>query len=91
MKKILENKEQIIKYFEEGSKPKQLWQIGTEHEKFLYHLDTLKPIDYHGKKGIISLFKLLKKKGWKEIIENSNSIALKKKDSTISLEPICQI
>jgi len=91
MKKILENKEQIIKYFEEGSKPKQLWQIGTEHEKFLYHLDTLKPIDYHGKKGIVSLFKLLKKKGWKEIIENSNSIALKKKDSTISLEPRCQI
>ena len=35
--------------------------------------------------------KLLKKKGWKEIIENSNSIALKKKNSTISLEPRCQI
>ena len=78
MKKILENKEQIIKYFEEGSKPKQLWQIGTEHEKFLYHLNTLKPIDYHGKKGIKSLFKLLKKKGWESLEEKVSLTKLEK-------------
>ena len=91
MSKIIKNKKQVIEYFEKGSKPKQLWKIGTEHEKFLYHLNTLKPIDYHGKKGIKSLFKLLKKKGWEEIIEDKNPIALKKKESTISLEPRCQI
>ena len=91
MSKIIENKKQVIEYFEKGFKPRQLWKIGTEHEKFLYHLNTLKPIDYHGKKGIKSLFKLLKKKGWEEIIEDKNPIALKKKESTISLEPRCQI
>ena len=52
MSKIIENKKQVIEYFEKGFKPRQLWKIGTEHEKFLYHLNTLKPIDYHGKKGI---------------------------------------
>ena len=58
MSKIIENKKQVIEYFEKGSKPRQLWKIGTEHEKFLYHLNTLKPIDYYGKKGVKSLFKL---------------------------------
>ena len=89
--KILENKKDIIEYFEKGSKPKNFWKIGTEHEKFLYDLRTLKPINYYGKNGIKSLFKMFKKKGWKEVSENNNPIALKKKGSTISLEPRCQI
>ena len=58
MSKILENKKEIIEYFEKGSKTQQFWRIGTEHEKFLYDLDTLQPINYHGKNGIRSLFKL---------------------------------
>ena len=91
MNKILKNKKEIIEYFEKGSKPKQFWKIGTEHEKFLFDLNTLEPIDYYGKNGIKSLFKLLKKKGWKEVIEDKNPIALKNKGSTISLEPRCQI
>ena len=91
MNNFIENKNDIIEYFENGSKPKHLWKIGTEHEKFLYHLNSFHPISYFEKNGIKSLFKLLKKKGWKEIVENSNVIALKKKGSTISLEPRCQI
>ena len=62
MSQVIKSKEEIIEYFEKGSKPKQLWKIGTEHEKFLYDLNTLQPIDYYGKNGIRSLFKLLKKK-----------------------------
>ena len=91
MKKFLENKNDLIKYFEKGSKQKKFWKIGTEHEKFIYDLNTLNPIDYNGRNGIKSLFKLFKKKGWKEISENKNPIALKKSGSTISLEPRCQI
>ena len=91
MKEILENKQDVVKYFEKGSKPKHMWRIGTEHEKFLYNIDTLEPVDYYGENGIISLIKLLKRMGWKEIIENNNPIALKHKGSTISLEPRCQI
>jgi len=91
MSQIIKNKEEIIKYFEKGSKPKKLWKIGTEHEKFLYDLNTLHPINYNDKNGIRPLFKLLKKKGWKEIIEDKNTIALKNRRSTISLEPRCQI
>ena len=91
MNKILKNKTDIIKYFEDGSKSKKFWRIGTEHEKFLYNLNTLKPINYNGKNGIKFLFKLLKNNNWKEIFEDKNPISLKKKRSTISLEPRCQI
>ena len=27
-------KRQLIEYMEQGSKPKEKWRIGTEHEKF---------------------------------------------------------
>ena len=37
----LENKKHIIQYFEKGSKKKNEWKIGTEHEKFLYDVDNL--------------------------------------------------
>ena len=40
MKKFLENKNDLIKYFEKGSKQKKFWKIGTEHEKFIYDLNT---------------------------------------------------
>ena len=64
MKKNLENKKDIIEYFEKGSKQKKFWKIGTEHEKFIYDIKTLRPINYFGKNGILSLFKMLKKNGW---------------------------
>ena len=28
------------------------WRIGTEHEKFLFHVDTLKPVPYAGPRGV---------------------------------------
>ena len=85
------NKDDLIRYFSDGEKTLGSEKIGTEHEKFLYDLRNLKPINYYGKNGIKSLFKMFKKKGWKEVSENNNPIALKKKGSTISLEPRCQI
>ena len=40
------NKTDLIKWFEDGCKPKNLFRIGTEHEKFVYKSDTLKPVSY---------------------------------------------
>ena len=86
-----ENKKHIIQYFEKGSKKKNEWKIGTEHEKFLYDVDNFKPIKYNGKKSIISLFNEFQKNGWEKILENNQPVALKRSGSTISLEPRCQI
>ena len=36
----IENKQQLIDYFFQGSKTKDSWRIGTEHEKFLFDIKT---------------------------------------------------
>ena len=45
-------KDDLINWFEEGCKPKELFRIGTEHEKFVYKIDSLKPVSYEEEYGI---------------------------------------
>ena len=40
----IERHEQLAEYLASGCKPKADWRIGTEHEKFGYCKDTLKPL-----------------------------------------------
>lgn len=40
----IESKQQLIDYIASGSKPREQWTIGTEHEKFGFCVDTLKPV-----------------------------------------------
>ncbi|MDT8267293.1 glutamate--cysteine ligase, partial [Roseomonas sp. DSM 102946] len=37
---------QLADWFAEGSKPRQDWRIGTEHEKFGFRRDDLRPPTY---------------------------------------------
>ncbi len=39
-------KASLVDYLAAGCKPEQDWRIGTEHEKFAYHLSNLKPMEY---------------------------------------------
>ena len=41
---IVESRDQLVAYLEEGCKAKTDWRIGTEHEKFCFHTDDLTPI-----------------------------------------------
>ena len=78
-----------------GCKPKEAWRIGTEHEKFVFHTDTLGPVPYDGPRGIRALMEaLMGRYGWQPIKEGDTIIALKRPDKegpgilgTISLEP----
>ena len=49
-------KDDLINWFEEGCKPKELFRIGTEHEKFVYKMDSLKPVSYEEESGIRNIF-----------------------------------
>ncbi|MEQ1576408.1 MAG: glutamate--cysteine ligase [Hyphomicrobium sp.] len=79
----------------EGCKPKDAWRIGTEHEKFVFHTDTLGPVPYEGPRGIRALMEaLMERYGWLPIKEGDTIIALKRPDKegpgilgNISLEP----
>jgi glutamate--cysteine ligase len=84
------SKENLINYFSDGEKKEENLKIGTEHEKFLFNLETKKPVDF-SEKGIKGIFNILKQNGWNEIKENDNVIGLKKDNLSITLEPGLQI
>ena len=69
--------------------PKSDWRIGTEHEKFLFHKGSFRPVAYEGEAGIGQLLaNLAQEHGWLPIYENGNIIALKDNDGgSITLEP----
>ena len=79
----------LVEHFEKGPKPdRSTWRIGTEHEKFAFYRDTLKPVPYEGERGIGALLnKLADKYGWQRVYEGENVIALKQGMASISLEP----
>jgi len=82
-------KQDLLKWFADGAKPKENWKIGTEHEKFVFHKDNLERVGYFGKSGISDLLnKLARENNWEKILENNNTIALKDETgASISLEP----
>jgi glutamate--cysteine ligase len=86
----IETKAQLIEELASGSKPKADWKIGTEHEKFPFLTDTLKPVPYHGPRSIKALLDGLKDRyGWTGVYEGDNIIALSdpKGLGNVSLEP----
>ncbi|HVO04684.1 MAG TPA: glutamate--cysteine ligase [Candidatus Cybelea sp.] len=81
------SKAQLVEYFSSGSKPKSEWRIGTEHEKFVFDLDTLRPVPYEGPSGIGAILEGLSRFGWERIEEDGKVIALTKDRCNITLEP----
>ncbi len=84
----IERREQLAEYLEAGCKPKDQWRIGTEHEKFGYCRDTLRPLPYEGDRSIKAVLTGLRDRyGWKPIHEGGNIIGLELNGANISLEP----
>ncbi|WP_299739668.1 glutamate--cysteine ligase [uncultured Roseobacter sp.] len=80
--------DQLAQYLADGCKPKDQWRIGTEHEKFGYCKDTLKPLPYEGERSIrVMLEGLRDMHGWSPVTEGGLLIGLEKDGANISLEP----
>jgi len=79
---------QLAEFLEAGCKPREDWRIGTEHEKFGYCRDTLRPLPYEGDRSIHAVLSALRDRfGWDELTEGGKLIGLKKEGANISLEP----
>ena len=76
--KPIEDKAELVSYLESGGKPKEGWRIGTEHEKFPYRLDNLRPLPYEGNIGIRALLEGFTKFGWEPVLEQGKPIAMVK-------------
>ena len=82
------DKRQLVAYLEAGCKPPAAWRIGTEHEKFAYTRENLRPLPYDGPRGIRAILEgLVAHFGWEPVLEAGNPIALTKDGCSVTLEP----
>ena len=83
----IKHKEQLVEYFEQGSKPREKWGIGTEHEKFMFRKNNFKRLVYGTGAGINTVLTEMQKLGWQPVTEAGKTIGLEKNGSSITLEP----
>src|SRR5207253_1964710 len=86
----IETRDDLVAWFEAGSKPRSQFRIGTEHEKFVFRVEGLQPGSYEGGRGVSALLEGMQHLlGWEPIIETGNIIGLfdVTGGGAISLEP----
>jgi glutamate--cysteine ligase len=80
----------LVDYLAAGGRARPDWRIGTEHEKFGFRLDDLRPPSFDGERGIEALLKGLTRFGWTRVEEHGRVIALLRDGASVSLEPAGQ-
>ena len=85
------DRDQLVQSIAAGEKPKAQWRIGTEHEKFGFRLDDLRPPTFEGERGINALLDGLTRFGWEPVQEGGNTIALLRDGASVTLEPAGQL
>jgi glutamate--cysteine ligase len=84
-------REQLVGYIAAGEKPERDWRIGTEHEKFGFRLDNLRPLTWEGPEGIGALLEGLTRFGWQRVVEKDKLVALSRNGASVTLEPAGQL
>jgi glutamate--cysteine ligase len=82
---------ELVEYLSSGARPESEWTIGTEHEKFGFRLDDLRPPTWDGPQGIEAMLKGLTRFGWQPFEEHGKLIALLKDGASVTLEPAGQL
>lgn len=77
----------MIERLASGSKPKDQWRIGTEHEKIGFCLEKKTPLPYEGDCSIKAMLEGLQRFDWEPVVEGGHLIALKRDGASVSLEP----
>jgi len=83
----IQGRDDLVRHLSKGAKPASAWRIGTEHEKFAYCPQTLKPLPYEGRPGIRQLLEGMSRFGWKPVKEGDNIIGHSLDGASLSLEP----
>lgn len=86
----VETIDELVAHLAEGNKPREKWQIGTEHEKFPFYVDGHAPVPYGSERGIRALLEGMQRiLGWDPIMDDGRIIGLVEPtgQGAISLEP----
>jgi len=86
----IDSRDELVAWFETGSRSPENFRIGTEHEKLPFMADGHRPVPYEGHHGIRAILEGMRDLlGWEPIVEGETIIGLA--DVTyggaISLEP----
>jgi glutamate--cysteine ligase len=86
---VVDSVDQLVDYMAGGCKPESEWRLGTEHEKFGFTVDDLRPLPYDGPRSIRAILEELEARfDWNPVMENGRIIALlNDKGASITLEP----
>ena len=93
---LITDPRQLAEVLASGEKPRVDWRIGTEHEKFGFRLDDLRPPSFDGARGIEALLTGLTRFGWQPYQESVDgqpprTIALTRDSASVTLEPAGQL
>jgi glutamate--cysteine ligase len=92
MSELLEKKDDLIRYFEEGGKPRAQWRVGSEYEKVVVRASDGTAIPYSGARGVEDLLRRMAADyGFEPEDEHGHILALKGDRAAITLEPGGQI
>lgn len=84
----IEGLDQLLDYFAKGGKTRAGRGIGTEHEKFMFHRDSGRLLDFDGPDGIEALLQALGERfGWEPGLDRGRVVALERGDEAVTLEP----
>ena len=85
----VESRDELVGYLASGCKPESNWKLGTEHEKFGYTLDDLRPLPYAGERSIHAILTgMAERYDWRPVMEGGQPIALiDDTGASITLEP----
>jgi len=85
----VEGVSELTAYLASGMRPESQWRLGTEHEKFGFTKDDLRPLPYEGERGIRAVLEgLAERFDWEPVLENELPIALLNDEgASITLEP----
>jgi glutamate--cysteine ligase len=87
----IENRASLTEYLAAGGRPAEKWKVGTEHEKFVFRTDDLRPPPYAGERGIGALLGGIAECGWDPVEEDGKLIALTRGAASVTLEPAGQL
>jgi glutamate--cysteine ligase len=88
----INNRDELVAYLAQGEKPREAWRIGTEHEKFGFRTDDLRPPTFDGERGIRALLETIATRyGWTVTREGDAPVALTRGKANITLEPAGQL
>jgi glutamate--cysteine ligase len=88
----LQNKDELIRYFASGAKPREQWRIGTEYEKVAVSARDGRALPFSGPAGVEEIMRrLVDRYGYEPDDEHGRFVALKGERAPITIEPGGQI